>query len=150
MVPIGDLKPNPRNPNKHTEEQVERVAKLIAGNGFRRPITASNQSGFITVGHCRRLSAILLKMTHVPVQYQDYENDGLEFADVVADNAAQEGSELDLSEIHKMLSDVTPFDTDLLGFIDFQFEPSIRDSEPAEIDSNAETIQCPNCGHIIK
>jgi len=124
MIPVGELKPNPKNPNVHSDAQVARIAKIIEGNGFRRPITVSNQTGFMVVGHGRLMAAKKLGMTHVPVSYQDYENDGLEFADMVADNASADGAELDMSAIHAALPDLAPFDIDLLGFQDFQLSPS--------------------------
>jgi len=141
LVPIQQLKPNPQNRNTHPSEQIERLIKLIEHQGFRQPIVVSNQSGFIVTGHGRLIAAKKLKLTHVPVSFQDFDSDEQEYTAQVSDNAIASWSELDLSAIHKDLQNFNPFDIDLLGIKDFQFEP-IMDIKPVE--KNQE-VECPNC-----
>ena len=59
IVPIGQLRPNPKNPNKHPQEQIEKLGKIIRGSGWRNQITVSTRSGLIVKGHGRLLSAEL-------------------------------------------------------------------------------------------
>ena len=47
------LIPNPKNPNKHPDDQIERLAKIIDFQGQRSPIVISKRSGFITKGYPR-------------------------------------------------------------------------------------------------
>ena len=42
---LDKLKPNPANPNKHPDRQVDLLVKLITTHGWRHPITVSNGSG---------------------------------------------------------------------------------------------------------
>lgn len=49
---------NPRNPNTHSKEQVELLAKIIKATGWRNNITISRQSGFVVKGHGRLAAAI--------------------------------------------------------------------------------------------
>ena len=93
LVPIEDIKPNPGNPNTHPETQVERLANNIKTLGWRLPITVSNLSGFIVRGHARLMAAQRLKLKRCPVDYQDYENAELEWADLIADNHIAELAE---------------------------------------------------------
>ena len=53
LVDIDKIVPNPKNNNKHPEEQIERLAKLIKHNGFRVPVIVSNMCGFLICGHGR-------------------------------------------------------------------------------------------------
>ena len=123
LVPIAELKPNPKNSNKHPQEQIERLAKILEYQGWRAPVKVSRRSGFITAGHGRLLSAQLLGWTEVPVNFQDYESDEQEIADLVADNSIAAWSELDLSLINLQIQDMGPdFDIDLLGIKDFKIE----------------------------
>jgi hypothetical protein len=46
LVPIEEIKLNPKNYNKHPEKQSERLAKLRANQGYRIPGIISNLSGF--------------------------------------------------------------------------------------------------------
>lgn len=57
LVPIDDLRPHPKNPNRHSPEQVTRLAKILKYQGWRVPIKVSTTSGYITSGHGRLLAA---------------------------------------------------------------------------------------------
>lgn len=81
MVAIEEIIPNPRNPNKHPKKQIELLAKIIKAQGWRAPITVSNRSGFIVRGHARLEAAKLLGLTECPVDFQDYDNEAVEWAD---------------------------------------------------------------------
>jgi hypothetical protein len=146
MIPIADLKPHPMNPNKHSSEQIERLAKILEYQNWRYPIKVSNLSGFITSGHGRLMAAELLGETHVPVSFQDYDDQDQEKADLVSDNAISEWAELDMSGINAMLADMDPsFDVDFLGIKDFELEPADK-KKP----KTGKVIICPDCGHEIK
>lgn len=124
IVEIHKLIPNPKNPNSHSDEQVERLSKIIDYQGQRSPIVVSNKSGFITKGHGRLLAMQKLGWEKVAIDYQDYENDAMEYADIVADNAIAEWSQLDLSQINKDFIDLGPdLDIEMLGLKDFVIEP---------------------------
>lgn len=97
---------NPRNPNKHPKEQISALAKIIKRQGWRHPIVVSNRSGFVVKGHGRLLAAKELGAKQVPVDYQDYESEASEYADLMADNKIQEFSELDLKMSADILQDI--------------------------------------------
>lgn len=125
LVPVNKLKPHPKNPNKHPQEQIERLAKILAYQGFRYPIKISKQTGFITSGHGRILAAKLNNWKEVPVNYQDYESDEQEYADIVADNSVASWAELSLSDINLELPELGPdFDIEMLGLKNFMLEPA--------------------------
>lgn len=95
IVDITKLVGNPKNPNKHSKEQIKLLARIIQGQGWRSPITVSKRSGFIVKGHGRLAAAIEMKTETAPVDYQDYDSEAAEWADLVADNRLSELSELD-------------------------------------------------------
>ena len=151
LIEIDKIIPNPKNPNKHTDEQIDRLAKIIKTNGFRRPITVSNRSGFVVVGHGRLMAAMTLNMINVPVLYQDYENEALEYADMVADNAIGDWSSLDLGEITTEMLEFPDFDIELMGLKDFKIDVAETDysEKNKEIDTdnfgNDLEHTCPRC-----
>lgn len=102
VVEIEKVKPNPRNPNTHPAEQIELLAKVIQAQGWRAPVTVFTLSGFVVRGHGRLMAAIYAGMSHVPVDYQHYENEEAEIADMIADNRIAELSEID----NKMLAEL--------------------------------------------
>ncbi len=123
LVSIDELKSHPRNRNVHPADQIAALAKILEYQGMRYPIKVSKRSGYVTSGHGRIMAAKLLKWTELPVSFQDYDSEEMEYADVQADNAIASWAELDLSGIHKDLPDFEPFDIDLMGIRGFSFEP---------------------------
>jgi len=125
LVPVKELKQHVKNRNKHPKDQIERLAKILEYQGWRYPIKVSKQSGMITSGHGRLEAAIHLKWKEVPVNFQDYESDEMEYADVQADNAIASWAELDFSGINADIGDLGPdFDLDNLGIKNFMLDLS--------------------------
>ena len=151
LVDVQKLKPNPENPNEHPQEQIERLAKVIAYQGQRSPIVVSNRSGLITKGHGRLLALKHLGWKQAAVDYQDYDSEEQEYADVVADNALSSWSELNLSSVNSVMLDMGPdFDIELLGIKNFEIEVMDKiENKSGEL--NLESFdnfdhQCPKCG----
>lgn len=128
IVPIKEIKLNPKNRNKHPSDQIERLSKIIEYQGFRNPLIISSRTGLVVAGHGRYEAAKKLKLKEVPVMIQDFENEEQEYAAQVSDNAIAAWAELDLSGINTDLGDLGPdFDIDLLGIKGFEIEPADRD-----------------------
>lgn len=125
LVSTNELKEHPKNRNKHSKEQIDRLAKILEYQGWRYPIKVSKRSGFITSGHGRLEAAKYNKWKEVPVNYQDYESDEQEYADVQSDNAIASWAELDLSGINLDIGDLGPdFDIEMLGLQNFLLDPA--------------------------
>lgn len=123
LVPIDDVKENPRNPNKHPKNQIDILAKNIRYFGWRHPITVSKQSGFIVAGHGRIMAARKLGLQIVPIDYQNFENDSDELATLVADNRIAELSEMSNDDLNALLSEIEDdIDLDLTGFSDIDLK----------------------------
>lgn len=127
LVPVKELREHPKNSNNHPNEQIERLAKILDYQGWRYPIKVSKQTGFITSGHGRLHAAQKNGWDMVPVNFQDYESEDQERADLIADNSIASWAELDLAMINADIGDFGPdFDIDLLGIKDFKIEPADR------------------------
>jgi hypothetical protein len=125
LIDVTTLKAHPQNRNDHPADQIVRLAKILEYQGWRYPVKVSKRSGFITSGHGRVLAAKSLGWKQVPVNFQDYDSDEQEYADVVSDNAIASWSELDLSGINTDIGDLGPdFDIDLLGIQNFKIDIS--------------------------
>jgi len=152
MVPIGELIPHPKNPNIHSDDQIERLAKILEYQGFRYPIKVSNLSGYITSGHGRLAAATKLGLKKVPVSFQDYESEEQEYADVVSDNAIASWAELKLADINIEIPNLGPdFDIDLLGIknLKIDFEPGLQEDQGQLDEKTPLVTQCPNCGECF-
>lgn len=102
IVDVAALVPNPKNPNTHPDNQIQLLGRIIRETGWRAPITVSKRSGFIVKGHGRLAAALLEGFKEVPVDYQHYDSEAQEYADLVADNRIAELAEID----QKMLADI--------------------------------------------
>jgi ParB-like chromosome segregation protein Spo0J len=133
---IADLKPHPRNAKKHSQEQIERLARSILRLGVNPPMIEPD--GTIIAGHGRRLAVMHLGRTKIPVivrrDLTKIECDALR----IADNAAV-STEMDydiLTEETVRLSE-EGFDLADLGMNDAEIKALTTDI--GEIDDTAFT-----------
>ena len=112
IVPLSDVKPNPKNPNQHPEEQIELLAKIITTQGWRAPVTVSTLSGLVVRGHGRLMAAKYAGLEFVPVDLQHYDSKDAELADLLADNKIAEFSDIDSNMLAEVFADI---DLDAIG-----------------------------------
>ena len=121
---VTDVKPNPKNPNQHPPEQIKLLAAIIKRQGWRAPITVSNRSGNIVKGHGRLLAAQSMEAKYVPVDYQNYNSDEEELADLIADNRLAELAEIDNQMLVELFAEIKldpDFDISLTGFTEAEY-----------------------------
>jgi len=155
IVPLDELKPNPRNYNKHPEAQIALLAKNIKAVGWRHPITVSNLSGQIVAGHARLEAARRLGLSSAPVNFQDFKDASEEMAVLIADNRLAELAEASMPELKDLLLelDTGALDMELTGFDNKAMEDLMTQfhvpDENKPIDEAAMTDtknECPKCG----
>lgn len=155
LIPVKDLRPNPANPNTHTEEQVKLTAAIIKSTKWRYPITVSNQSGMIVDGHCRQEAGLLIGDIKVPVDYQDFDSLEDEKAEMIRKNKLEELSELDglkMADIFVDLDQVN-YDLSLTALTQEEIEdivvgPTFQPSseEQSRLDELTPLmVKCPEC-----
>ena len=126
MVSINTPVPYEKNMHIHTDEQIDRLVKLIEYQGFRNPLVLQKGTNRIAAGHGRLEAAKKMGMKDVPVIYQEFESEEQFYAYVVSDNAIgkNDWAKLDYAKINVDLMDLGPdLDIDLLGLKDFSIEP---------------------------
>ena len=138
LMPVAAITPNPRNPNRHSKEQLELMAKVIKAQGWRAPITISRRSGFVVRGHGRLEAAKRLGLQVVPVDTQEYETDAAELADLVADNRLAELAQNDTKALLEILEELDTgwMDVELTGFTQHDIEGMILTSTGAKHETN--------------
>ena len=142
IVDIDSLISNPKNPTKHSEKQLQLLAKILKHQGWRHPITVSNRSGFVVSGHGRIEAAKLNGWSQVPIDRQDFKTEADEYAHLIADNKIAELADLDLSMVNDEVLKLEDFDFDLLGIPDFepvQIEQLDPQCDEDEVPENVET-----------
>ena len=139
MVLIDAIRPHPDNPNKHTPEQIARFIEILKYTGTRRPFRISKRSNFLIAGHGQLEAYRAIGWKKCPVEYQDYEDEQQEYADIVADNSLATWAQMDLSVISsKIMGFGESFNTDFLGIDGFAFDPATF-AFPEQIGQNERT-----------
>jgi len=157
LVEVGELVPNPNNPNTHSKEQIALLAKILKIQGFRQAIVVSKRSGFIVKGHGRLEAAKLAGFEKVPVDEQEYLTEAEEWSDMIADNRIAELSERDNTKLKDLIEqldtgendlDLTGYDQSSLSFLMSQFHVENENTETSEVElEDLETKhKCPKCG----
>jgi len=137
IVDIDSIIPNPKNPNTHSEEQLEALGKLIKHNGFREPLIVSNRSGFLICGHGRLFSAKRIGMKLVPVVFQDFSSEAEEFQFSVAHNTIAEWSSIDRDLV---LRELQSFPEIEFGDLAFNFDFSKIEEVEIDDEEKEETL----------
>lgn len=139
LVPVGSLKPFPKNRNSHSEEQIERLALILEYQGIRAPIIVdADDRATICKGHGTLAAIRHNNWQTAPVVYQHFENDDQRYTFVQSDNAIAAWSEIDLAGINADLPDLGPLDLDLLGLKSFSMNASDKKKKGQR--------ECPHCG----
>jgi len=149
MVAIGELVPNPENPNTHPAGQVDKLAAIIKAHGWRHPITVSKQSGLIVSGHCRRAAAEKLSLARCPVDFQAFKSKAEERAVLVADNVIGELAEEDFEKMADIVASLekSKYNLDLTALTAEQVEEYLGGKKKKAIVTIKVTHKCPKCGH---
>jgi DNA modification methylase len=116
--PIERVTPYPKNARKITDKAVEKVAASIQEFGWRQPIVV-DVNGVIVIGHIRRLAAIKLEMTEVPVHVADNLTPAQIRALRLADNRIHEEAAWDMNLLGSELMELNglgEFNIGLTGF----------------------------------
>ncbi len=168
LVPLSDVQPHPQNPRKG---DVGEIVELIRANGFRGAITVQVSTRYIIAGNHRWLAARELGMSHIPVVWEDCD-DETALRHLLADNRANDLAAYDDSKLAELLQQVqaqagtldgTGYDGDALEALlaelnaDAEPEPVEGEDEAPEPPATPVTVpgdvwllgtyvECPHCG----
>lgn len=130
---LATLLPYDNNPKKHPPEQIRALAKSIQEHGWTQPIVV-DENNVILAGHGRRLAALELGLTEIPVLVRSDLTESQKRSIRIADNAIAALGELDLdtlrTEVVSLMQDQDfELSLDDLGLGDFDFD---LDDRPLE------------------
>jgi hypothetical protein len=137
---LSELKPNPKNPRRHTRQQVRQIAKSITSFGFNVPILVDADLN-VVAGHGRIEACRQFGWTSVPTISLAHLTPAQAKAFLIADNRLTENSEWSDRLLAEQLKELSlldlDFELDVTGFelpeIDLRIE-SLSDSDAVEDD----------------
>jgi hypothetical protein len=105
LVPIAELRPNPRNPNKHSEEQVERLMAALSRDKQTRPVLARRANQMLIAGHGVHTAARRLGWTEISVIFLDVDQANADRI-MLADDRLSNLSELDDRRVADLMKEI--------------------------------------------
>lgn len=135
MMAIEKIKPYDKNAKIHTQSQVESLAKVIQSQGWDVPIVV-DKHGFIIKGHGRRLAALHLGLTEVPVIVRSDLTDAQVKAARLSDNRVAMG-DFDVDAIKDELASLRTdgFDLTNMGFDEKEVTMMLGDLDTIDFDA---------------
>lgn len=143
IADIEKLTEHPKNPNRHPNYQLERLAEIIQRTGWRQPITISDLSGHIVKGHGRLQAARLAGFKQVPLEIQHYDTEEQEIADLIADNRMAELAVMDKIALGITLQELQETGIDefyLTGYTDTDLDALLAQAEVPDFDHIEELL----------
>jgi len=137
-IPIGSLKPYPRNARTHSKKQIQQIASSIRRFGFTNPVLIDDDLSIIA-GHGRVAAAKLLEMTEVPCLRLSHLSAAEKRAYILADNrlAEEAGWDREILAIELRALIELEFEMDLIGFEVAEIDLIL--DEAAEASTEGET-----------
>jgi ParB-like chromosome segregation protein Spo0J len=135
-VPIGAIRPNPKNARTHSRRQIRQIAASLRKFGFLNPVLVDAEN-MILAGHGRLEAARLEGMDEVPVVRFTHLTKAQKRAYLIADNriAEQAGWDRELLAIELAeLTDLLPLeglDVSLTGFEAAEIDFLLADMNPS-------------------
>lgn len=116
QVPIGELKPHPKNPRVHPDSAINKLVVSIKEFGWTNPILVS-VDGYILAGHARLKAAIKAGLETVPAIFLPLKGKQAELY-MLADNRLQDETDWDMPALADLLADFkdSGLDATLAGF----------------------------------
>ncbi|HWY68998.1 MAG TPA: ParB/Srx family N-terminal domain-containing protein [Terriglobales bacterium] len=115
----SQLKPNSRNPRKHSKKQLDQLARALLRFGFIVPVLVNAQDQ-IVAGHGRIEAAKLAGIEQVPTISVDHLTDAEATAFMIADNKLTENAEWNEALLGEHFQELAAlnldFNLDITGF----------------------------------
>ena len=117
-VPIGDLRPDPANPRRISDAELDSLTRSIRQFGFVDPVIARREDKSVIGGHQRLLAARRLGLASVPVILLDLSGDQARLLNLALNKISGSWDEELLARLLAELDAAPEVDLSLSGFDD--------------------------------
>lgn len=131
-VPIDTLLDNPRNPNRHPEEQIVRLMAALRRDGQTRPVLARAANRMLVAGHGVRLAMTRLGMPEIRIALWDVDQATADRC-MLADNRLGHLSRHDDDMVAELLREIDCGDWLASGYSDAEAEKLLASFERREL-----------------
>jgi DNA modification methylase len=139
-VPIDQLRPDPANPRRISEEELDSLERSIRQFGFVQPVLARREDSTVIGGHQRLLAARRLGYTSVPVTWLDLSIEQARLLNLALNKI---GGSFDDQLLARLLADLQAspdIDLSLSGFGEDEIKDLLRSLEVREKREQVESF----------
>jgi len=140
QIPIDLLRPDPANPRRIGEDELDALTRSLRQFGFVQPVLARKEDGVVIGGHQRLLAARRLGLATVPVTYLDI---SIEQAHLLNLALIKIGGSWDEQLLARLLADLQTspeVDLSLSGFGEDEIKDLLRSLETREKREQVESF----------
>jgi len=132
QLPIGELRPDPANPRRISEQELETLTRSIREFGLIDPIIARREDKMVIGGHQRLLAARKLGYKTVPVVLTDLTVEQAHLLNIALNKISGSFDQELLARLLKELQEVPNNDLSLSGFEDDELKKLLKSLDARE------------------
>src|ERR1035437_2691416 len=137
-VPIDLLRPDPANPRRIGEEELDSLTRSLRQFGFVQPVLARKEDGVVIGGHQRLVAARSLGLAPVPVTYLDLSIEQARLLNLALNKISGSWDEQLLARLLVDLQSSLDVDLSLSGFDEDEVRDLLRSLETRDKAERAE------------
>ena len=132
QLPIGELRPDPGNPRRISDQELETLTRSIREFGLIDPIIARKEDKTVIGGHQRLLAARKLGYKTVPVVFADLTVEQAHLLNIALNKISGSFDQELLARLLKELQEVPNIDLSLSGFEDDELKQLLKNLDARE------------------
>ena len=132
QLPIGELRPDPANPRRISDQELETLTRSIQEFGLIDPIIARREDKMVIGGHQRLLAARKLGYKTVPVVLTDLTVEQAHLLNIALNKISGSFDQELLARLLKELQEVPNIDLSLSGFEDDELKKLLKNLDARE------------------
>jgi DNA modification methylase len=140
QVPIDELRPDPVNPRRIGEDELDALERSLRQFGFVQPVLARREDRTVIGGHQRLLAARRLGLTSVPVTWLDIGVEQARLLGLALNKISGSWDEQLLARLLAELQATPDIDLSLSGFDDDEVKDLLRKLEVSEKREHVESF----------
>ena len=132
QVPLDQLRPDPANPRRISEEELDALERSLRQFGFVQPVVARRDDATVIGGHQRLVAARRLGLTTVPVIWLDISPEQARLLGLALNKISGSWDDALLARLLAELQAVPNLDLSLTGFDEDEVRDLLRSLEVRE------------------
>jgi DNA modification methylase len=140
QVPIDELLPDPANPRRISDEELDALERSIRQFGFVQPVLARREDRTVIGGHQRLLAARRLGLTSVPVIWLDLSTEQARLLGLALNKISGSWDDALLARLLADLGATPDLDLSLSGFGEDEIKDMLRSLETREKREHVESF----------